>query len=344
MNAADMRDVFAALHLTVLQRDWLSANNVVFTGPEATQRSVGTLGAVGGTGAEVVSAAGGAAVAVVDTGYDAHREQTVALVEQVLAEHGGGRPLELIVNTHLHSDHCGGNSALQARWPTARTLVPEGDFEGAKSWDEEHLTFALTGQNCRRFRVDAALRSGQSIVLGAHAWQVHATPGHDPDAVVLFEPQHRVLISGDALWRNRVGVIFPELDDEAGFEPALAALDVIERLDPAWVIPGHGAPFAEVADALAISRKRLRTLQADPALHARHSARVMLMFHMMEMRQRPREVVRSWLAQTPLMHRPAVTRLLGMSPQALSEVIVQSLLDDGALVDDGEFIRLPVGA
>jgi glyoxylase-like metal-dependent hydrolase (beta-lactamase superfamily II) len=323
MSTAGMDQTFGALQLTVVQRDWLSSNNIVFTRPG---------GAAGDHGATV---------AVVDTGYDTHRGQTVALVEQVLAERGQGCALQLIVNTHLHSDHCGGNAALQARWPGARTLVPEGGYAAAQAWDESRLTFALTGQTCRPFRVDGCLRAGTAIELGGHEWQVHPTPGHDPDAVVLFEPVRRVLISGDALWRNRVAVIFPELDDEDGFGPALATLDLIERLDPAWVIPGHGEPFDAVADALAISRGRLRKLQADPALHARHSARVMLMFHMMEHRHRPSAAVRSWLTDTPLMRRPSLQRLLGLPPQALAQDIVQSLLDDGALVREGELIRLP---
>ena len=47
--------------------------------------------------------------AVVDTGYCIHAEQTLALVEAALQ----GAPLQRIVNTHLHSDHCGGNALLR---------------------------------------------------------------------------------------------------------------------------------------------------------------------------------------------------------------------------------------
>lgn len=80
--------------ITVLERGWLSANNVVCIGPEGA--------------------------AVVDTGYCTHSDQTVALVQSAL----GAQPLQRILNTHLHSDHCGGNAALQAAWPGAATHVP----------------------------------------------------------------------------------------------------------------------------------------------------------------------------------------------------------------------------
>uniref|UniRef100_UPI0035A10BAD MBL fold metallo-hydrolase n=2 Tax=Delftia TaxID=80865 RepID=UPI0035A10BAD len=79
--------------MTVLERGWLSANNIVFAADPADPQDDGA--------------------AVVDTGYVSHADQTVLLIEQTLA----GQPLARILNTHLHSDHCGGNAALQARWP-----------------------------------------------------------------------------------------------------------------------------------------------------------------------------------------------------------------------------------
>ena len=53
--------------------------------------------------------------------------------------------------------------------------------------------------------------------LGGFDWQVISAPGHDPHAVILFNPDTRVLISADALWERGFGVIFPELEGESGF-------------------------------------------------------------------------------------------------------------------------------
>ena len=60
--------------------------------------------------------------ALVDSGYCTHAEQTLALIREAL----GGRPLDLLLNTHLHSDHCGGNAALQSAYPDVETLIPPG--------------------------------------------------------------------------------------------------------------------------------------------------------------------------------------------------------------------------
>jgi glyoxylase-like metal-dependent hydrolase (beta-lactamase superfamily II) len=221
--------ILATLGAQVLQRDWLSANQVVFA----------EAGAPGPT-------------TVVDTGYARHAELTLQLVDHALA----GQPLRRIVNTHLHSDHCGGNHALQIRYPQAVTLVPAPSLESATAWDEERLTYRLTGQQCERFTVDGGIAAGSSLILGLAEWQVHAAPGHDPDAVLLFEPQTRTLISGDALWEDRLAIIFPELFGQDGFGATRHTLDLIESLSPRLVIPGHGAVFGDVSATLSMRRVR----------------------------------------------------------------------------------------
>ncbi len=71
---------------------------------------------------------------------------------------------------------------------------------------------------------------------------------------MLYQPDHRILISADALWEEGFGVIFPELWGEAGFEEVAQTLDLIESLKVDLVIPGHGTIFTEVAKSLAIVR------------------------------------------------------------------------------------------
>src|SRR4051812_21229622 len=120
--------------IVVLERGWLSSNNVVLL-------------------------ADGEA-AVVDTGYWTHAEQTVALVERAAS----GRQLRTLVNTHLHSDHCGGNAALQARFSSVRTLIPPGLAAAVRDWDTVSLTYEPTGQSCPRFGYDDVLAPGLAVI------------------------------------------------------------------------------------------------------------------------------------------------------------------------------------
>jgi glyoxylase-like metal-dependent hydrolase (beta-lactamase superfamily II) len=259
--------------ITVFERGWLSSNNILLVGREQA--------------------------ALVDTGYSTHADQTVALVRQALQ----GRALDLLLNTHLHSDHCGGNAALQREFRSVRTLIPPGQAEAVTRWDAVALTYATTGQVCERFRFDALLQPGTAVRLGDRDWQVHAAPGHDPHSVVLFEPELRVLLSADALWQNGFGVVFPELEGASAFDQVGATLDLVENLRPRWVVPGHGSVFGaddgEIAAALGRARARLEGFVREPARHARHAAKVLLKFKLLELQQVPWAELERWALQTP---------------------------------------------
>jgi glyoxylase-like metal-dependent hydrolase (beta-lactamase superfamily II) len=296
----------------VLQRDWLSANNIVFAAAGAESPAT-----------------------VVDTGYARHAEMTITLVERAL----GDAALERIVNTHLHSDHCGGNRALQARH-TVKTCVPAPSLEVVQTWDEARLSYRATGQLCERFHVDGAIAPGDTLRLGPAEWQVHAAPGHDPDAVLLFEPQTRTLISGDALWEDRLAIIFPELFGEDGFGPTRRTLDLIESLAPRCVIPGHGAVFGDAQAALATSRRRLEGFEKDPARHAQHAARALVMFHMMEHLSRVRTEFEAWLLRTPIFGLSARVCHITLPPARWAHELVEKLIGDGLLCCEDGVLRL----
>jgi len=240
--------------LRVFERGWLSSNNVL-----AFDRDGGAT--------------------LIDTGYLSHAPQTVALVEHALA----GRALTRVLNTHLHSDHCGGNAALIARFGAALS-IPPGHAPAVAAWDEEALTFRATGQRCERFMYDALLVPDSSVESGGFNWQVLAAPGHDPHQVMLWCASEHVLISADVLWQNGFGAIFPEIEGESGFAEQRALLEAIAQLQPRWVIPGHGAPFTDVAGALTRARARLAALADNPARNARQVAKTLVKFFLLEVR------------------------------------------------------------
>ena len=291
----------------VFERGWLSSNNVLFTG------------------------SGGAAL--VDSGYLTHAAQTLALVRHAL----GGRPLERLLNTHLHSDHCGGNALLQAAYG-CHTAIPVCDAAKVAAWDEEALSFRATGQQCERFGFDATLAPGQVLELGGLRWTVLAAPGHDPHGLLFFCEQEGVLISGDALWENGFGVVFPELAGEPGFDDVGATLDLIATLETRVVIPGHGAVFGQVAQALARARSRLDYLAADPVRNGENAVKVLLKFLLLERRALALDALPVLLASIPLIERVR-TRLLARDADALAEWAASALVRVGAArVEHGQLL------
>ncbi|CAG4891554.1 MBL fold metallo-hydrolase [Paraburkholderia saeva] len=299
--------------MSVFERGWLSSNNVLLVDE--------------------------ACAALVDTGYAAHAGQTLALVERAL----GDRPLDLIINTHLHSDHCGGNALLQATWP-CRTAIPSPEADAVREWDEARLTFRATGQTCERFAFTETIGPGTMLTLGALQWEVIGAPGHDPHSLMLYCPAERVLISADALWENGFGVIFPELEGESGFAEEQAVLEQIAQLDVRMVIPGHGAPFIDVELALERAFSRVAWLRADPARNAKNALKVLIVFKLLDVRAMTFDALLAMLDEANVM-RAAATMLAPQTrwPALLAE-LVEGLAKSGALTVEGERILAPTGS
>lgn len=294
MNAAAVAGLPA--NVVVLERGWLSSNNILVIGADET--------------------------ALIDTGYVTHAEQTVALVESAL----DGRQLDRVLNTHLHSDHCGGNAALQARYPALCIEIPPGEAALVERWVEEGLSFRATGQSCPRFRVSGLLQPGTERGFGGLRWQIHAAPGHDPHSVILFEPMSRTLASADALWENGFGIAFPELKGEPSFGEMAATLDLIERLAPSIVIPGHGLIFTDVEAALKVARRRLEGLQRDPTKHARHAIKVLIKFKLLEKQRMSRTDWMAWVRETPYLAMVCARFFEGVALDALAQEILAELV------------------
>jgi glyoxylase-like metal-dependent hydrolase (beta-lactamase superfamily II) len=288
--------------MCVFERGWLSSNNILFLGGET---------------------------ALVDSGYLSHAPQTLALVRHVL----GARRLDRLINTHLHSDHCGGNATLQAAYE-CHTAIPAAEAAKVRDWDEDALSFKATGQQCDRFGFDGTVSAGDELLLGDLRWQALAAPGHDPHALLLFCPAEGILISGDALWENGFGVIFPELAGEPGFDEARATLELIAGLDVRAVIPGHGTPFADAPAALARARSRLDYLAADPRRNAENAVKVMLKFQLLERGQILQQDVAALFASIPLVERVR-RRYFEHSAEELAEWAMQALLRAGAARREG---------
>jgi glyoxylase-like metal-dependent hydrolase (beta-lactamase superfamily II) len=292
----------------VFQRGWLSSNNILVSGKGHA--------------------------ALIDSGYCSHSTQTVALVQNALA----GQPLDLLLNTHLHSDHCGGNAALQAAYPQMQTHIPPGLATAVAAWSPATLSFEATGQSCPPFGFGALLLPGSEIRLGNQTWQVHAAPGHDPHSVVLFEPAARLLISADALWENGFGVVFPELEGTDAFDSVGATLDLIASLAPRTIIPGHGSPFSDLQRALHTARTRLDYFQRSPQRHRNYAAKVLLKFKLLELQHTTVADLTRWALATPYIVLIGQSFFQDTPPTQVVQEWIAQLVSAGAATADGEVL------
>jgi glyoxylase-like metal-dependent hydrolase (beta-lactamase superfamily II) len=287
--------------IRVIVRGWLNCNQVVLRAP----------------GDNVL----------VDSGYCTHREETLELVA---GEHGlQGEPLERLINTHCHSDHMGGNAAV-ASVHGCRVTIPEGEVQHVVPWTPQSVWMAQFDQRADPFHFDDTLAAGDAFEGGGFEWEAHAAPGHDMDALMFFEPVNGVLISGDALWRDGMGFVWPAHGANPFIDAAHEALSTIERLDPRVVIPGHGEPFADVAAAIATVRSKLEAFARDPAKNARHVVKVMFVFALLDRGSMPLGEVEGYVARVPC-YRDMSDRFLGLDAKPLAAMILSDLERVGAV-------------
>lgn len=308
MNNAAQSTLSLPKGMQVFERGWLSSNNILCLDDDSA--------------------------VLVDSGYLSHAEQTLALLKQAL----NGRPLTTLINTHLHSDHCGGNALLQRTY-ACRTLIPIAEAAAVAAWDEQALTFQATAQQCERFTFDACIAPGDSLKMAGLDWQVLAAPGHDPHSMMLYCASEAILISADALWEHGFGVIFPELVGESGFAEQAAVLQLISQLEVRLVIPGHGAPFTDVPGALDRANSRLRYLSADNGKHgrnARNALKALIAFLLLDAQQFSLSQLAKKIQDSRIMRGAA--NQVGTPVPLLVEQLVAELVTAGIAKMQGEYL------
>jgi glyoxylase-like metal-dependent hydrolase (beta-lactamase superfamily II) len=296
-------DVRARLppQLRVFERDWLSANNVLLKSRDGH--------------------------VLIDTGYSSHAPLTLALLAS--ADGIGDEPLALVVNTHGHSDHVGGNALLvrKYRCPVA---FPANEADAVEHWDHKALLYDYADQRVERFGVDRRIAAGSSAVWGDLEWQALAAPGHDMGALVYYNPAHRILISGDALWRNGFGFVMPRAMAPDALPATRATLDLIASLAVDAVIPGHGPPFTDVDAALTTAYARLSGFEADDERTARHALKVVLTFHLLDCREMTLSALPGYVNAVGI-YRDINAAVLKLSASDLAQMLVRELALAGAL-------------
>ena len=285
----------------VFVRDWLSSNNILLK-----SRSGHVL---------------------IDSGYSRHAPLTLALLAS--AKGLGDAPLARLVNTHCHSDHMGGNAAIKAHYGCPIAL-PIGEADVIDAWDEQTLLLAYTDQRAPRFAYDEIIRPGETHLWGDLEWRALAAPGHDMGALVFHNPEHGILISGDALWENGYGLVMPVEIDPRAMPAARATLEMLASLDVRVVIPGHGEPFTDVGAALERAFARTAALEADSLRVARHALKALLMFTLLDRRRLALDDLPSFLERVGI-YRDFNARFFHFAPRDLATRLVTELETAGAV-------------
>lgn len=262
---------------------------------------------------------------LIDSGFVGHAEQTH---QWARAQSGD---VAMVVNTHWHSDHVGGNGLLQAKG--AGIAASRQDAEAVARRDPGCCLAEYLDQPVAPYTVDEPLTDGQILRLGGADWQIVATPGHTPGHLSLWQPEEQILIGGDALSDYDVGWVNLALD---GPDAAAAAVDSLERLAglaPRVLLPAHGPIPADPAATFDEALRRVRRLADDPDRAVWYAARRIFGFALMI-----RGGIRADEVE-PYLHAQVwfadAARLLRRDTETLAEELIATMLHRGAIVGRG---------
>ena len=170
---------------------------------------------------------------VIDAGNMSEKEN--ATLEQFLSERGL-KPVYAL-NTHGHFDHLMGVEFLRSRYG-AKFAVSSKDKFLVESAKQNAAMFGIGGGNIVEV-IDVDLEGMESIKFGQTELQIITTPGHTPGHVVFYEPQAKVLFTGDTLFRESIG-----RTDLPGGDYSWIMNSILEKIiplgDDVKLYPGHG--------------------------------------------------------------------------------------------------------
>lgn len=135
--------------------------------------------------------------------------------------------IELIVNTHCHYDHVGGNYLF----PNAKVAIHEIDAEPLKVENHPLTVSGMFGDTVKRHDVDMELKEGDKIA----DFEVLHTPGHTAGGICLYDGE--VLISGDTVFSHGG---FGRTDIGGNLEDMKNSIARLKDLDVEYILPGHG--------------------------------------------------------------------------------------------------------
>lgn len=254
-----MRERIALLPLLIaLLPTVADAQGITFKSTEVAPGLYMIEGVGGFAGGNLGLMTGDDGVVLIDDGLPPLSEQIIAAVGEL-----ADRPVDFLINTHVHGDHIGGNEAFEDQGATIvahdnlrQRLETEGvqTAPGVTAPAPEDALPVVTFSDSVTFHLN-----------GREAFVFHVEKAHtDGDAVIHFR-EDNVIHTGDVLFNG----IFPFIDLDSGgtVDGFIAAQERILALadDATKIIPGHGPvcgakELRAAVDMLKDAKERVKAL------------------------------------------------------------------------------------
>ncbi|MDF2038451.1 MBL fold metallo-hydrolase [Cytobacillus oceanisediminis] len=211
---------------------------------------------------------------LIDTGFGSDVKET----EQLIKEAGvSPEELHLIVNTHYHSDHVGGNFHFQKNYGV-RIAAHKWEAELINSCDPEACSAEWLDQPVEPYRVDKKLSDNDEIHTGSRTFKVLHTPGHTLGHISLYEPEEEVLICGDLFHQNDIGWLNIFREGVSSIQRSLESMERLSGLRIGHAYSGHGPQIEIPLAAIEAAKKRFEKWLKAPEKVSWHACKRIFSF------------------------------------------------------------------
>jgi len=146
-----------------------------------------------------------------------------------------------IFNTHEHFDHVGGNPAFRRYFEERGIKVyfaaHRYTAQALESGDDYVILSFYYGRSYIPHEVHLKLGDGDTLRVGKLRLILIHTPGHTRGSACLYEPEEKLLFTGDTIFNGTVG----RTDLPTGnLEMLKKSIEKLGKLDVYLGLPGHG--------------------------------------------------------------------------------------------------------
>ena len=158
----------------------------------------------------------------------------------------------IVVNSHTHYDHVGGNHQFPTIYATA-TEYSKANAKGRKHedlaefvgegwiWKKTPEGFDRERYASKPFAITKTIEDGEVMDLGGRKLEVLLTPGHAPDALCMLDRENRLLLIGDTFYPAALYAHLPGSDFALYRQTASRLAELGDEVD--FVLPAHNEPL-----------------------------------------------------------------------------------------------------
>lgn len=177
------------------------------------------------------------------------------------------KKVRYVVASHYHADHIYGLQAFRDH--TDALIVAQeraGEYkENEETADEKanvrldqrrSALFPWVNEKTRVVPPDITFKDRMTIVLGdKRLTLLYAGPAHSSSDMMMMVEPDGVLFAGDIVQNSRIPFMN---SDDVSTTQWLNALAEVEKLDPKFIIPGHGKASTQAKEAIAFTRDYIK--------------------------------------------------------------------------------------